>query len=299
MHKYNPETEEKQMPKSKKNDASEFYPSALTIAGSDSGGGAGIQTDLRTFNAYGVFGCSVITAVTAQNPLRVTRVDAIPPEGVEAQLRAVLEAIPVKAVKSGMLFQAETVSRVAALVKEFRLKLICDPVMVATSGAVLLEKDAIEAVREELLPVVDWVTPNLPEAELLLGTKLASKSDYDAAAKAIHERWGVSVLLKTGHDEKAKNACDVICRQGKIYHLTSPKTVFGAHASHGTGCTLSAAIAAGFALGFPWKQALCEAKAFVLGSLKENINIGKDLFAMYPPTEDNIQLVKLEETGGK
>ncbi len=297
MHKYNPETEEKQMPKSKKNSASEYYPSALTIAGSDSGGGAGIQTDLRTFNAYGVYGCSVITAVTSQNPLRVSRVDAIPPEGVEAQLRAVLEAIPVKAVKSGMLLQAGTVSRVAALVREFHLKLVCDPVMVATSGAVLLEPDAIEAVREELLPVVDWVTPNLPEAELLLGTKLSGSADYDAAAKAIHEKWGISVLLKTGHDGRGKNACDVICRQGKLYHLSSPKAVFGAHASHGTGCTLSAAIAAGTALGFSWKQALCEAKAFVLGSLKENISVGKDIFAMYPPTEDNIELVKLEEIG--
>ena len=140
-----------------------YYPGALTIAGSDSGGGAGIEADLRTFNALGVFGCAAITAVTAQNPLRVTRIDAVPGPGVAAQIDAVLEKIAVRCAKTGMLFTAENVRAVAEVVKRRKLELICDPVMVSTSGHKLMEDEALSAMAEELLPLASWITPNLPE----------------------------------------------------------------------------------------------------------------------------------------
>ena len=138
---------------SKNNPKTELYPAAMTVAGSDSGGGAGIEADLRTFNAYGVYGCAALTAVTSQNPAEVRRIDAIPAEGVRCQIETVLDRIPVRAVKSGMLFNAAIVEAVAEVVKQRRLMLVCDPVMVSTSGAALLEKEAVAKVRELLLPV--------------------------------------------------------------------------------------------------------------------------------------------------
>lgn len=273
----------------------ELYPVALTIAGSDSGGAAGIQADLRTFNAFGVFGCTAITAVTAQNPHEVRRIDAIPPEGVRAQIDAVCAAISVRYAKSGMLGNAAIVRAVAEAVKAHRLRLVADPVMVATSGAALLEPDAVKAVRELLLPCAAWITPNLPEAELLLDRKLRTHDDYREAARACHERFGCAVLLKTGHAPEGKFAVDYVCNEGKVYALSAPRLAEKTKASHGTGCTLSAALAAAFAMKMPWKQALCEAKAFVLGSLHETVRIGKETEAMYPPVEDYLHSVKLEQ----
>ncbi len=271
----------------------EFYPAALTIAGSDSGGGAGIQADLRTFNAFGVFGCTAITAVTAQNPREVTRVDVIPPEGVRAQIDAVMAAIAVKYAKSGMLANAAIVNAVADALEKYHLHLIADPVMVATSGAVLLEPAAVDAVRTRLLPKAAWITPNLPEAELLLGCKLKTPRDYRNAAQECHVKFGASVLLKTGHAPEGKFAVDYVCRENKLYALSSPRLP-ETKASHGTGCTLSSALTAALAMNMPWKQALCEAKAFVLGSLHEAVEIGSDVTAMYPPVEDFLNAVRLE-----
>ena len=188
----------------------EFYPVALTVAGSDSGGGAGIQADLRTFNAFGIFGCSAVTAVTSQNPLEVRRVDAIGAEGVKAQLDAVLDKLAVRWAKSGMLADAATVRIVAKTVKERKLSLVCDPVMVSTSGAALLAPDAADAVRDELLPVAKWITPNLPEAERLLGEKINSFDECAEAARRLFELCGASVLLKTGHARFGDGADDVI-----------------------------------------------------------------------------------------
>ena len=142
----------------KNNPKNKIYPAALTIAGSDSGGGAGIQADLRTFNAFGVYGCTAITAVTSQNPKRVTRIDALPAEGVVSQIDTVLEAVAIRHAKSGMLFSAEIVSAVADAVKRHRIPLVVDPVMVSTSGSVLLENSAIEALKRELLPLAEWIT---------------------------------------------------------------------------------------------------------------------------------------------
>lgn len=273
----------------------QFYPSAMTIAGSDSGGGAGIAADLRTFNALGVFGTCAITAVTSQNPTAVRRIDPVAPAAVSAQIDAVMEKISVRYCKSGMLFSAENVNAAAESIKKHQLKLVCDPVMVSTSGKQLLLDDAVSAMTEKLLPLAAWITPNIPEAELICGAKLCDLHDMIDAAKAIQQKFGCSVWLKGGH-LSGKNAEDVIAKDGKAYTVTAPRLDIPANASHGTGCTLSAALTAMLALDLPWKQAVCESKAFVYGSLAQMVEIGPGIMAMYPPSEDTISLIKLNET---
>src|SRR5574344_2848496 len=264
----------------------EFYPAALTVAGSDSGGGAGIEADLRTFNAYGVYGCAAITAVTAQNPREVRRIDPLPPEAVRAQIEAVLDVFPVRFVKTGMMANAGIVHAVAETFRRRQLHLIVDPVMVATSGARLLEESAVQAVIDELIPLADWITPNLPEAELLLGHAIRTPAEVQSAARECAQKWHVGVCLKTGHAPGPKRVTDYLCRSGECLALSSPRAPERG-ASHGTGCTLSSAIAAGLAMGLSWKEAMCDAKAFVYGSLCETVVLADHLQAMYPPAEDN------------
>ncbi len=263
----------------------EFYPAALTIAGSDSSGGAGIQADLRTFAAFGVFGCSAITAITAQNPRELTRVDAIPAAGIEAQIKAVLSTITVRAAKTGMLFNTEIIEAAARVLTGQKLSLVVDPVMISTSGVTLLKEEAITVLVNKLLPLASWVTPNIPEAELLLGCEIKTKREAINAAAEFEKRWDCSVILKAGHfDVKSDIAADIVCHEGKIYELSSPR-VADSNAAHGTGCTLSSALVAAFALDIPWKKALRMAKGFVYGSLNECITIGSGVEVMYPPTE--------------
>lgn len=269
-------------------------PAVLSIAGSDSGGGAGIQADLRTFHAFGVYGCTAVTAVTSQNPKTVSRIDAIPPSGVVAQIETVLEAIQIRRAKTGMLFSAEIISSVAECLARYNLPLVVDPVMVSTSGSMLLKEDAIEALKSSLFPLAEWITPNLPEAELLLGRKLRDEADYASAAQECHARWGVSVLLKSGHARGTEDANDFVCRNGCVYRLSS-KRLPDCGQSHGTGCTLSSALTAALACGIPWKKALCAAKAFVFGSLAEYVEIGFGVPAMYPPREDRSGQIRLEK----
>ncbi len=274
-----------------------FYPAALTVAGSDSGGGAGIQADLRTFNAFGVFGCSAVTALTSQNPREVRRVDTLPPESVRTQIETVLDAVAVRWAKTGMLAGAGVVETVAEIAAVRRLPLVCDPVMVSTSGVPLLEPAAVDVMRRRLLPAARWITPNLPEAELLLGVKITSFDGCVHAAKSLFELCGAAVLLKTGHAGFTADAADVVCREGRMYLLSSPRVEAPPYAPHGTGCTLSAALAAALAAGAHWKTALCEAKAFVFGSLSECAEVGPGLFAMYPPVngyESSVTLKPLE-----
>lgn len=282
---------------SKKNAKSihRFYPLSLTVAGSDSGGGAGIEADLRTFSAFGVYGCCVITAVTSQNPRRVVRIDTMTPESVKAQIDAVMACFAPAYMKTGMLADPGIMQVVADAVARYRIRLVCDPVMVATSGGSLAGEDAAESMRKLLLPVAEWITPNIPEAESLLadGRRISCEEDLFRAAADLHGRFGVSVLLKGGHAGFSE-AVDAVCREGKLYRLTSPRADVPPLTSHGTGCTLSAAIAAGFTLGNPWKQVLCEAKAFVLGSLAQHVELAPGLFAMYPPVEDCFGQVRLE-----
>jgi hydroxymethylpyrimidine kinase/phosphomethylpyrimidine kinase len=268
-----------------KSNETEFYPVALTIAGSDSGGGAGIQADLRTFAAFGVFGTSAITAVTAQNPQKVSRVDALPAAGVEAQIKAVLAKIAVRSVKTGMLFNSEIIETVSRELAGKDLLFILDPVMVSSSGARLLEEDAVSVLADKLMPLASWITPNVPEAELLLGREIRNNDDALIAVEEFGRRWDCSVILKAGHLEQESDvAADLVYHQGKIYELSSPR-VSETKAAHGTGCTLSAALAAAFALDLPWKKALRMAKGFVYGSLNEYVNIGAGIEAMYPPAE--------------
>lgn len=278
----------------KKTSKNQFYPAAMTVAGSDSSGGAGIAADLRTFNALGVYGCCAITAVTAQNPAAVRRIDPLPAAGVTAQIDAVMENIAVRYCKSGMLFSAENVHAVAEAVKKHSLKLVCDPVMISTSGTHLLKDDAIAAVKEELLPLAEWITPNIPEAEMLWGEKISGMENMKEAALALAEKFACSVWLKGGHSS-GSGCIDIIVRDRKVYTLTTPRLDVAPLTTHGTGCTLSAAFAATLALELPWKRAVCESRAFVYGSLAQSVEIGRKVSAMYPPVEDSIQFVKLAE----
>ena len=272
-----------------------IFPSALTIAGSDSGGGAGIQADLRSFSAFGVYGTSVITAVTSQNPGEVRRVDILPPEAVQAQMESVLDVIPVKFGKTGMLANKEIVEKVAFLAEKYRLSLVVDPVMISTSGACLLEKAAISAMQEKLFPLAEFLTPNIPEAEWICGKKLVSPDDLAEAARFLYGRYGCNILLKSGHSIFSDLVTDCVCYEGKVFALSSPAVKIHGHTSHGTGCTLSAALTASLAKGKSWKQALLAAKAFVYGSLKESRKIGENLFQMYPPLENNLNKMELKE----
>ena len=272
----------------------EFYPVAMSIAGSDSGGGAGIAADLRTFNAMGIFGTFAITAVTSQNPAAVHRVDPIAPEAVVSQIDAVMEKIAVKWCKTGMLLSAGTIEKVADAVKKYNLKLVCDPVMVSTSGAKLLDDDAVAVMKDKLLPLTAWITPNIPEAELLTGKKITSVAEMMDAAADLSDAYRSAILLKGGH-LPGERATDVIAREGKCYTLSVPALEIPPLSSHGTGCTLSAALTGMLALDFPWKQAVCDSKSFVYSSLAQCVEIGANLFAMYPPSEDVAPPVKLVE----
>ena len=283
------------MAENKKNTVVEYYPSALTIAGSDSGGGAGIQADLRTFNALGVFGCTAVTAVTAQNPEKVLRIDPVPAAGVTAPIDCVMEKIAVRCAKSGMLGSAENTAAAAEAVKRHKLRLICDPVMISTSGHSLLAEDAAEVLTKELFPRALWITPNIPEGEFLLGKELKTPAEMADGAKALSDKFGTNILLKGGHCDNGKRIVDYVCYRNKVYTLSTPRLKLPPLASHGTGCSLSAAMAALTALGFSWSDMLQDARAFVFGSLREHVEIGPGVAAMYPPVEDALELVEMEE----
>ncbi|MGD8700384.1 MAG: bifunctional hydroxymethylpyrimidine kinase/phosphomethylpyrimidine kinase [Gemmatimonadales bacterium] len=233
---------------------------ALTIAGSDSGGGAGIQADLKTFHAFGVFGTSAITAITAQNTLGVRSVQRIEPHVVADQIRAVADDLRPMAAKTGMLADAEIIEAVAAALQETRLtRLVVDPVMVAKSGARLLREDAVGALTTELLPLSEVITPNLPEAAILAGRDVTTVEDMRAAARLLIERGARSVLLKGGH--LTGGTLVDIYFDGDEWHEWRDDRLDTRH-THGTGCTLSAAICAGLALGRSRLEAVVDARDF-------------------------------------
>jgi hydroxymethylpyrimidine/phosphomethylpyrimidine kinase len=237
----------------------------LTVAGSDSGGGAGIQADIKTFSACQVFGTAVITAVTAQNLEGVRAIQGINPEIVTAQMRAVLEGYPIKALKTGMLFSAAIIEAVAAVLVDYpSLPLVVDPVFAATSGSRLIKPRAIRVLIEKLFPLASLITPNLPEAEFLLQRKIINRDAMQDAAQALFHSFGVPVLLKGGH--LSTSADDILCDfQGeKIYTAEFVKNVN----SHGSGCTYAAAIAAFLAHGENLRSAIALAKAYVSGTLQ-------------------------------
>lgn len=249
-------------------------PIALTIAGSDSGGGAGIQADLKTFTALGVHGTSAITCVTAQNPRGVTGIQAIKTDMVRKQIEAVFAELRPDAVKTGMLFNTEIIRVVADFFANGkRPPLVVDPVMVATSGAVLLKPSAIRALKERLLPLAALVTPNLDEAEILVGRKLRSLAELPAAAREIYERFGCAVLVKGGHLRGTSKAVDVLF-DGKTLREFTAHRVRGV-STHGTGCTYSAAIAAGLARGETLAAAVATAKVHITQAIHGSRLIGR------------------------
>jgi hydroxymethylpyrimidine/phosphomethylpyrimidine kinase len=245
---------------------------ALTIAGSDSGGGAGIQADLKTFAAHGVFGTSAITAVTAQNTLGVTSWLALPADLVTAQIEAVAGDIGADAVKIGMLANAAIVEAVGAAIESLDLPLVVvDPVMVAKGGDRLLEEEAILALRSELLPRAHIVTPNIPEAEVLAGIDIRSIDDMQAAARRILALGPRVVLVKGGHLD-APDAVDVVCTREGSYELRGPR--LASTSTHGTGCTLASAIAANLALGLDDREAIERAKQYLEGAIRHAPGLG-------------------------
>ena len=274
---------------------SDIRPSVLTVAGSDSGGGAGIQADLRTFHAMKVYGCSVVTAVTAQNPYEVRSVEVMPAESVRVQFESVLDAIPVRFAKTGMLAGREIVGCVAELAGKYSLQLVVDPVMVSTSGTRLLEAEAISVMQKSLFPLAQWLTPNIPEAELLCGREVKDFSGLAAAAQMIYRQYGCNCLLKSGHAISSDMVTDVVCCNGELFALSSPVVNVAENSTHGTGCTLSAALAANLASGKSWRESLVTAKAFVYGSLCESTALSDKLTQMYPPEEDYCTKVTLEK----
>lgn len=270
-------------------------PAALTVAGSDSGGGAGIQADLRTFHAFQVYGCSAVTAVTAQNPREVRRVDLLSPEAVNSQLASVLDTIPVRFAKTGMLATGDIISIVAETIEKYALQVVVDPVMVSTSGTRLLESAAVSAMMQKLFPLAAWITPNIPEAELLCQCKLHTPDDLAAAALQLNLQYNCGIILKSGHAVTAETVTDIICYQGELFTLSSPAAKVAGITTHGTGCTLSAALTANLALGKSWQEAVIAAKAFVYGSLLENAVLSDTLAQMYPPEKNYSSQVVLKK----
>jgi hydroxymethylpyrimidine/phosphomethylpyrimidine kinase len=247
-------------------------PIVLTIAGSDSGGGAGIQADLKAFAALGAHGTTALTCLTAQSPVGVTAVKPCPAAFVRSQLDVLTRDLPASAAKTGMLFNAGIIRTVSEWMQANPgIPVVVDPVMIATSGARLLRPDARRALLDRLVPAAAIVTPNLDEAVEMLGRPLESIDDLRLAARAIHGRWGVPALVKGGHLRDSKLATDILW-DGSVEEILSAPFVRGV-ATHGTGCTYSAAIAAFLAQGKELPAAVKAAKKFITGSIRHSVRI--------------------------
>ncbi len=247
-------------------------PVAITIAGSDSGGGAGIQADLKSFAAMGVHGTVAITAVTAQNTYEVTGVYALPPEFVVKQIETVYRDMGIDAGKTGMLFSSEIISAVADIVRQLSFPLVVDPVMIAKSGAPLLRDDAVDALINRLIPIATVVTPNRFEAEKIIGESIYGVSKLEEAAKKISKLGVEAVLVKGGHLD-TESSIDILYYNGKVYRFESPR--YSVKTTHGTGCALSAAIAAGLARGLSIVEAVSKAKDLISDAIRFGLYIGR------------------------
>lgn len=246
---------------------------ALTIAGSDSGGGAGIQEDLKTFMALGVYGMSAITAVTAQNTMEVTGIQDISPDMVVAQIRAVRDDIGVDSVKTGMLHTREIIEAVAAELERYRIPLVVDPVMIAKSGAALLKPEAKRSLIEKILPLATVVTPNAIEAESISGIKIRNLEDGKRAAEKILTMGPEAVVVKGGHIFETAKAVDILLHGGEITMLEGER--YETKDTHGTGCSFASAIAAGLAKGKTVPESTVEAKQFVNTAIRYSLRLGK------------------------
>ena len=246
-------------------------PVALTIAGSDSSAGAGIQADLKTFTALDVYGLTAVTCIVAEVPRKVSRIEPVTPRMVREQIEVVLKNFRVGAIKTGLLCSAEIVYAVAQAIQDGKKKIarsipfVVDPVMIATSGDNLLEPKAVEAYQNKLFPIATVITPNLDEASLLLETTIDNRRQMASAAKALAKKYQASILLKGGH-LRGDNAIDLLFHKGELREFSAP--FVRSVETHGTGCTYSAAITAGLASGFPLEEAIERAKNFVTESIK-------------------------------
>ncbi len=252
------------------------YKCALTIAGSDSVGGAGIQADIKTMSALGVYAASAITAVTVQNTLGVYDIQALRPEIVGGQIRAVMDDIAPMAVKIGMVNDAQTIHAIAEALDEYEgVQIVVDPVMVSTSGCRLMQDDALNVFCTELMPLAALLTPNVPEAEILAGMKIDTVDDMDSAALKICRVAGCDVLVKGGHIDGATKT-DILYRDGRRSATYEASTV-DTRNTHGTGCTLSSAITAHLALGYDMAEAIRFAKDYLHNALEagKDVEIGK------------------------
>ena len=245
---------------------------ALSIAGSDSCGGAGVQADIKTMTMNGVYAMSVITALTAQNTIGVRAIQESTPEFLKQQIDAVFEDISPDSVKIGMVSSSELICVIAERLRYYEAKnIVVDPVMVATSGSSLMKTDAVKTLTEKLFPIATLITPNIPEAEVLSNKTIKNKEDMQKVAKAISDFYGCSVLLKGGHN--ISDADDILYEKGVYYwfkgeRIDNPNT-------HGTGCTLSSAIAANLAKGFTLAQSVQRAKDYISEALLAGLNLGK------------------------
>lgn len=244
----------------------------LTIAGSDCSGGAGIQADIKTITAHGMYAMSAITSLTAQNTTGVFGIYDCSPEFLCKQLDCIFTDIFPDAVKIGMVSDRELIKAIAFKLREYKaVNIVVDPVMVSTSGSRLLKEDAIEALEKELMPLALVITPNIDEAEVLLGREITNVEDMKQGAYELSRRYGCSVLIKGGHlNEKAT---DVLFENGKIYEFTSEK--IETKNTHGTGCTLSSAVACNAAHGYTLEKSIKNAKDYLTGALKSGLNLGK------------------------
>lgn len=247
---------------------------ALTVAGSDCSGGAGIQADIKTMTMNGVYAMSAITALTAQNTTGVSSISEVRPDFLAEQMDMIFTDIRPDAVKIGMVSNSELIKTIAERLTFYKAdKIVVDPVMVATSGADLMQSEAVITMKKRLLPIAALVTPNIPEAEELAGMKIENEDDMVEAAVCINQTYGCSVLLKGGHS--ISDANDLLCKDGEIKwfygkRIDNPNT-------HGTGCTLSSAIAANLAKGFELKASVQRAKAYISAALSAQLNLGQGL----------------------
>jgi len=251
---------------------------ALSIAGSDCGGGAGIQADLKTFSAHGIFGMTVVTSVVAENTVRVIEYQDIRPDIIEKQIDAIFQDIPPNAIKIGMLSCVQTMTAVAKKLREWKLRIpsqtrsvVTDPVMYAKNGAPLMETEAVSTLIKEILPLGDLITPNIPEAEKISGIRVKTRDDMREAAKRIHAMGCRAVVVKGGHIEG--DATDILFDGNAFYEYPSPR--IDTKHTHGTGCTFSSAIASNLALGFPVYKAVENAKAYINTAITHAPGLGK------------------------
>lgn len=252
--------------------APQRYVRVLSIAGSDSGGGAGIQADLKTFAAFGCYGMTAITAITAQNTLGVTAIHAVPPDVLRAQLCAVFDDIGADAVKIGMLHAPDIVRTVARALRHYGVKhVVLDPVMVATSGDRLITPDTVQVLVDELFPLATVVTPNLDEAALLIGRPIDGVADLDAAARALLALGAPAALLKGGH-LAGDDVIDLLARPGQPAVRLQSRRIASRNV-HGTGCTLSSAIACGLAAGLPLEAAVAQGRAYILQAIAQGADV--------------------------